>query len=138
METVTAKLTSGTKVEITDGRHTWNADEPIDANGTDIGPNPYELMLGALAACTCITLKLYCNHKGIALKSVSSSHKFERVELDNEESAGKKVERITSTVKIEGDLDDAQRKRLTQVAGRCPVHKSIANGVAIVDSVEFA
>ena len=30
-----------------------------------------------------------------------------------------------------------QRKRLAQVAERCPVHKTLANAVHMVDSVTF-
>ena len=50
MATITADLTTGYGVEITNGRHVWKADEPIDLGGDDTSPNPYEMMLGALAA----------------------------------------------------------------------------------------
>ena len=46
MATISAELTSGYRVEMTNGSHTWRADEPIDVGGTDTGPNPYELLLG--------------------------------------------------------------------------------------------
>ncbi len=58
MSRVTAPLSSGTVVEPTNGRHTWNASEPIEVRGTDTAPNPYELLLGSQAACTYITLAL--------------------------------------------------------------------------------
>ncbi len=63
MSRITATLSSGTIVELTNGRHTWSADEPIEVRGTDTGPNPYELLLSSLAACTCITVALYCRHR---------------------------------------------------------------------------
>jgi putative redox protein len=142
MTKITAELTAGTQVTISNGRHTWHADEPPEAKGTDLAPNPYELLLGALAACTCITLSLYSQHKGIALKSVETSYEFRRVHAEDcegcEEATGGKVEQVTSHVRIAGDFDDAQRKRLAQVAQRCPVHKTLANGLRIVDRVEFA
>ena len=33
---------------ISAGRHVLRGDEPVDAGGGDTGPNPYELLLGAL------------------------------------------------------------------------------------------
>ena len=142
MVEITAELTSGTAVTVSDGRHTWRADEPPEAMSTDLGPNPYELLLGALAACTCITLSLYCRHKGMKLESVSASYRFDRVHAEDCEDCGDtkqgKVERITSSVRITGEFDDRERERLQQVAQRCPVHKTLANGLHIVDRVEFA
>ena len=62
MAQITAELTSGTHVTVSNGRHTWYGDEPPEVKGTDRAPHPYELLLGALAACTCITLSLYAQH----------------------------------------------------------------------------
>ena len=141
MPRVTAKLSSGTVVHISNGRHEWTGDEPIAAGGTDTGPDPYELLLGSLAACTCATISLYCQHKGLALESVTTDYEFSRVHADDcadcDEPKKGRIEQITSNVHIEGDFDDAQRKRLAQVAQRCPVHKTLANGVQIEDHATF-
>ncbi len=142
MPRITAELTSGLQVWISNGRHSWRADEPASAGGQDTGPTPYELLLGALAACTCITLELYCRHKKITLKGVSASYDFDRVHADDcadcEDPKSGFIDRVTSKIRIAGDFDEAQRTRLAQVAERCPVHKTLANGVHIVDGVEFA
>ncbi len=141
MARITAELVSGTVVEITNGRHRWRADEPPEAQGTDEGPNPYELLLGALGACTCITLALYCRHKRIALKSVSAAFEHDRthaedcVDCDKPETGF--IDRIRTDVRIAGEFDDAQRKRLAEVAARCPVHKTLGHGVKIEDHVRF-
>ncbi len=141
MAFITAELTSGTLVTISNGRHTWRADEPSDAGGTDVGPTPYELLLGALAACTCITLALYCRHKSIPLKSVSASYELERVHADDCEACDDPkrgfIDQVTSKIRIAGTFDDAQRERLAQIAERCPVHKTLTNGVRIEDRIEF-
>ena len=141
MTRITAELTSGMLVKLSNGRHEWQADEPVIAGGTDSGPNPYELLLGSLAACTCITLAWYCQYKKLPLESVSTTYDFERVHADDCKDCDIPnkgfIERITSNVHIEGDFDDAQRKRLAQIAARCPVHKTLAHGVEFEDNATF-
>jgi putative redox protein len=141
MTQITAKLTSGTVVRISNGRHEWTGDEPLSAGGTDAGPDPYELLLGALAACTCTTVAMYCRHKGLALESVSTNYDFSRVHADDcadcDDPKKGLIEQITSNVHIEGDFNEAQRERLAQVAQRCPVHKTLAHGVHFEDHATF-
>ncbi len=142
MAQITAKLTSGMAVQMSNGRHHWRADEPLSAGGTDTGPNPYELLLGSLAACTCITISWYCQHKKIPLESVSTTYDFSRIHADDCKDCDIPdkgfIEKITSNVHIEGDFDEAQRKRLAQIAQRCPVHKTLAHGVKFEDNASFS
>jgi len=139
--TITATLQTGTAVRLSTERHQWTADEPPDLGGTDTGPNPYELLLGSLAACTCITLALYCRHKGIELRAVEATYDHDRVhardceECDDERTGF--IDRIRSRVRIDALVDDAQRDRLAQVVTRCPVHKTLENPIAISDEVTF-
>jgi putative redox protein len=141
MARITAELKSGTAVSLSNGRHTWTADEPPEAGGSDAGPTPYEILLGALAACTCITLALYCRHKGIELRRVTAWYEYDRIHADDCEDCDRKpggfVDRITSRVKIEGTFTEAQRERLAQIVSRCPVHKTLEAGVKLTDQVEF-
>ncbi|MDH3289488.1 MAG: OsmC family protein [Gemmatimonadota bacterium] len=142
MAQITAELTSGLQVTISNGRHTWRADEPTEAGGDDAGPTPYEMLIGALAGCTLVTLALYCRHKQIPLKSVSATYEHGRVHADDCEDCGDDkqgyLDRVTSRVRIAGSFDDAQRTRLEQIVSRCPVHKTLENGVVMVDRVTFA
>ncbi len=141
MASVTALLREGTVVDIQARSFSWRGDEPLTAGGTDVGPTPYEILLGGLAACIAITLSLYANHKGITLAEVGVTLEFDRVHADDcegcDERADGWIERIQSHVTIRGSFDEPQRARLTQVAQRCPVHKTIANGVQFVDSITF-
>ena len=141
MAFLTAVLGQGTQVTLQARQFSWLGDEPPGAGGTDLGPTPYEILLGSLAACIAITLKLYANHKGIALAGVEVRLEYDRVHADDCENCDERadgwIERIQSQVTIRGSFDDAQRTRLTQVAQRCPVHKTLANGVHIVDAVTF-
>ncbi len=142
METrITASIGPGTTIAITNGRHSWKADEPLQEGGTDVGPTPYELLVGSLAACTAVTLRLYANHKGIPLDYVRAEYAFDRVHAEDCDECDKEreglIERIRSRVTIGGRFDDAQRKRLEQIVSRCPVHKTLTQGTAIFDSVTF-
>lgn len=142
MAQISATLSSGTVVQLTNGRHNWVADEPLEARGTDTGPNPYEILLSSLAACTCITLALYCRHKGLKLESVTATYDLSRIHAkDCEECDDPKtgfIDKITSQVHIVGEFDEAQQKRLAQIVERCPVHKTLANGVAFSDNATFS
>ena len=141
MSRITAQLTDGLAVRVSNGRHEWLADEPADQGGTDTGPNPYDLLLGSLAACTCITIAAYCRHKQLPLESVSTRYEFARVHAEDckhcDEDAEGLIEEIKTNVHIIGDFDDAQKKRLAQIAQRCPVHKTLAHGVAFDDNATF-
>lgn len=141
MSRIQAELDSGTAVRLSNGRHEWHADEPADAGGTDTGPNPYELLLGSLAACTCVTISMYCRHKGMTLRSIRASYEFANVHADDckdcDEPAKGFIQKVTSNIEIDGDFDDAQQKRLTQIVARCPVHKTLAQGIAFEDNATF-
>jgi len=134
---ITAEMSENTRVEVTNGRHTWKADEPLEKEGEDTGPTPYELLLASLAACTLITLRLYARHKGIHLERVSARYEHQKQDDLDESGRKKVVDVLTSDVRIEGDLTEAQRERLAQIVSRCPVHKTIENGSRVVDRVEF-
>jgi len=141
MSQITAELTAGLSVNLSNGRHSWTAGEPVSAGGTDTGPNPYELLLSSLAACTCVTIAMYCRHKGLTLDSIHASYEFANIHADDCENCGDDakgfIEHITSNIRISGDFDEAQQKRLAQIVTRCPVHKTLAKGVAFKDNTSF-
>ncbi|MCH7975784.1 MAG: OsmC family protein [Bacteroidetes bacterium] len=141
MALVTAELRDGTLVTIRARHFAWSGDEPLEAGGTDTGPTPYEMLLGSLAACITTTLRLYANHKGIDLAGVDVTLQYDRVHADDcvdcDERRDGWIDRIQTEVTIRGTFNDAQRTRLAQVAARCPVHKTLAKGIEIFDSVTF-
>ena len=112
--------------------HSLIADEPASVGGDDFGPSPYELLNAGLAACTVMTLKLYAERKKWDLKEVyvyvSHSRKHsDDLNLDVEKP--KYLDHISKKLEFVGDLDDAQKQRLMEIASRCPVHKTIASEV---------
>lgn len=106
--------------------HGLIADEPLDVGGDNLGMSPYELVSAGLAACTVMTVKLYAERKKWNLQEAFAyiSHKKETV--DN-----KKIDVFTKTLQFIGDLDDQQKERLRQIAGKCPVHRTLEGEVQI-------
>ncbi len=141
MTTISADLTAGFAVEIRAGDQVWHADEPTELGGTDTGPNPYEILLSAVAACTCITVSMYCQRKGWDLHSISAKYEFDRVHADDcadcDDDALGRIDRVRSEIFIEGDFDEEQRARLSDVAKRCPVHKTLDHGVTFTTETIF-
>ena len=142
MATITADLTTGFAVELRSGDHVWYADEPTDLGGTDTGPDPYSLLLSAVAACTCITLSMYCRRKGWDLHSISARYEHDKVHADDcddcDSDAAGRIDRVRSEIFIEGTFDDEQRARLTDIAQRCPVHRTVAEGATFTTECVFA
>ena len=120
--------------EIAMGPHLMLADEPIAAGGLDTGPSPYDLLLASLGACTSMTLRLYAEQKGLPLArtSVRLSHaKIYATDCAECETKEGKIDRIERVITLEGDLTEAQRTRLREIADKCPVHRTLTSEVDI-------
>ncbi len=119
---------TGFVTEVTAGRHQMIADEPASVGGTDLGPSPYGYLLSALGTCTAMTLRIYADFKKIDLKEVKVELAHDKIHLHDgeksEDSKGK-IDQIKRKIKLTGDLTPDQRKRLIEIADRCPVHKTL-------------
>jgi putative redox protein len=117
-----------------DGRHRLAADEPTAAGGADAGPNPYELLLMALGACTSMTLRLYAERKQWPLDRVVVRLRHDSIHAEDcadcETKAGA-IDRIAREIELHGALDDEQRRRLMEIADKCPVHRTLISEVKI-------
>lgn len=114
--------------------HAWYADEPTSVGGSDLGPDPYEHLLAALGACTSMTIRMYANRKEIPLDDVTIevSHDREHVtDCEGCDESPKKIEVLERTIVLKGELSEAQRKRLLEVADRCPVHRTLESELHI-------
>lgn len=117
-----------------DGEHALLADEPREAGGDDRGPSPYRLLLMALGACTSMTVRLYAARKGWPVERVTVRLRHFRdyaADCKDCESKDVAVEHIERVIDFAGDLDDAQRARLLEIAEKCPVHRTLESRVKI-------
>ena len=128
---------AGFRTEIETRAHRLRADEPVPLGGTDAGPTPYELLLGALASCTAMTLRMYADRKRWPLAGAEVRMRTARShEPDCEQCETEKVGigRIERTVELDGTLTDEQRARLLEIADRCPVKQTLERGIEVVDA----
>lgn len=121
--------------EILTGPHRLLADEPEKLGGLNSGPGPYDFLLAGLGACTSMTIRLYADFKKIPLENVSVrlSHekKIHAQDCATCDTKVSKVDHIDRAITLEGSLDAEQRKRLMEIADKCPVHQTLQSKVEI-------
>lgn len=120
------------------GAQTLVADEPVSEGGEDRGPNPYQLLLGALGACTAMTLQLYARRKGWPLEQVEVKLTHDRIHAEDCgecETREGFLDEIRKEIRVSGPLDDEQRQRLLEIARRCPVNLTLQREIRILDQL---
>jgi putative redox protein len=109
------------------GHHPLTADEGPALGGQDTGPAPHELLCAALCACTAITLRMYAVRKGWPLRAA-------HVDVLFQQEGEKRT--MTRRLRLEGEVDEAQRARLADIAERTPVTLTLKQGVVITTLLE--
>ncbi|MEL8056134.1 MAG: bifunctional alpha/beta hydrolase/OsmC family protein, partial [Pseudomonadota bacterium] len=119
--------------EIRIGQRRFLADEPESVGGGGTGPDPYELVTAGLGACTSMTLRMYADRKGWPLERVTVNLSHEKTHPKDCVDCGPRdrIDTFTRSIFIEGDLDEAQRQRLLEIADKCPVHRTLEAEVNI-------
>ncbi len=117
------------------GPHRLLADEPVSAGGEDTGPGPYDFLLAGLGACTSMTMRLYADRKALPLERVTVTLKHSKIhaadcaECETKEGMLDQIDRV---IAIDGALDAEQRKKLMEIADKCPVHRTLTSEIRIV------
>jgi len=120
--------------EINTGKYQINADAPVSAGGEATAPDPHELLLAALGACSSITMQMYAKRKGYPLKTVN----VELSESKQESAPGQTTVVISKSIQVSGDLTAEQVNDLKVIADKCPVHKLISGDKQINTTISHA
>ncbi len=110
------------------------ADEPVAYGGGNEGPSPYEYLLSALGACTGMTIRMYAQSKGWPLEEVVvrlSHQKIHAKDCQECDEKARQIDSIDRELELHGNLDEVQRQRLLEIAGHCPVHRTLTGEVRI-------
>ena len=125
---------TGFATELDMGGYALVADEPVSDGGSGAGPTPYELLLGAVASCTAMTVRMYASRKQWPLESVTvrmrdtPAHIKDCLDCETADVGPRRLDRV---VEFEGPLSPEQHARLQQIADRCPVKQTLTRGVEI-------
>jgi putative redox protein len=109
--------------------HRLVADEPEDAGGKDLGPSPEEMLAAALASCTAITMQMYADRKGWDLTGAE-------VDCDYQPSERGRPTCFELVLRLPEGLSDEQVERLTVIAAKCPIHRTLEGEVAFEERVQ--
>jgi putative redox protein len=113
------------------GRHVMAADEAESLGGRDTGPDPYELVMSGLGACTAMTMRMYAERKQWPLARSSVQVRHSKITGAD----GKPLDRFERVITLEGDLSAEQRQRLLEIANKCPVHQTLTHGSEVQTSL---
>ena len=122
MQVTAARGTGKMQHVIQIGKHQLLTDISEALGGEDTGPEPHDILAAALAACTALTVRLYAARKGMALEDI-------RVRIDHGQKDG--VYEFTRHIEYVGALGAEDRQRLTDIANKCPVHKTLSGTIRI-------
>lgn len=117
------------------GNHYMIADEPTDVGGNDFGPSPYELVSAGLSACTAMTVQMYAKRKGWQIDNIEVHTSYSRshaADCEDCETNSTKIDTFHRQIKLTANLDEKQRKRILEIADKCPVHKTLHSETQVI------
>jgi uncharacterized OsmC-like protein len=137
-EAIARTLIDSFTTELSIATHAFVADEPAAAGGNGLGPSPYDLLSAALASCTSMTLRMYATRKSWPMKSATVRVRHQKAHIKDCldcESDRSHVDEFRREIELEGDLTDEQRRRLLDIAEKCPVHRTLGSEIRITTAL---
>ena len=135
MKEVMVQFVKNYQQEAKTGQHSFIIDESKDVGGDGRGPDPYDLLLSALGGCTSMTIMMYAKRKGWPLDGVQVKLNHEKIHANDCDACVTqegKLDEITKTIFLRGDLTQEQKERLLEIAERCPVNKTLTTECHVV------
>ena len=116
------------------GDHYFIADEPLDFGGNNFGPSPYEFLSAGLAACTVMTIQMYARRKKWQIDNVTCHVNYSKehaLDCENCEEDSAKIDTFIREIKLKGNLSEEHKKKLLEIADKCPVHKTLKTNTQV-------
>ncbi len=129
MKKATATRQTGYRHAVSIRQHEVTVDEPAEKGGTDEGPSPQELLAASLASCVAITIEMYAARKDWNVGAMEVQCSF----TPSERGAPTRFELV---LRLPDNLTDEQIERLTVIAAKCPVHRTLEGEVMFDERVE--
>jgi putative redox protein len=89
-----------------------------------------------------MTLRIYAEHKKLSLGRLVVRVSHGKVPVEHCQDCGEavegrtgKIDRFERTISVEGGVDAALVDKLIEIAGKCPVHRTLEAGAAVVTKV---
>jgi len=103
------------------------ADEPKKSGGKDTGPDPFTLLLSAVASCTLVTLRMYIDHKGWDIREIVVNANLFQTKLQDRLNTF-----IDRDVIFPGaQITSEQKARLAEIASHCPISKIMEGNTTV-------
>ncbi len=125
---VEAMINEGFKTDVKCS-HPFVIDQPKQAGGTDLGPNPLEIFLSSLASCVCAVGRIISNQRKLGVRAINVQlegdiDKGFLLGMTEEGRAG--FEEFRMKVDIDADMTDEEKMNfVNDIAKRCPVADNI-------------
>ena len=117
---LTAVYHSGTRYDITNGKHRVITEQPVEDGGQEAGMSPVELFVGSIAGCVGYFVGQFCGRHGIPREGLSVDAEWTMAEGPH------RVGLIDLGIHLPHRITPEQKERLLKVAHGCTVHQSIA------------
>lgn len=105
------------QIRVTTGSSTLIVDEPMGSGGLGSGPNPYDLVSAALAACSLLTMRLFATRRRWPLVDI-------RMRMTHHRDGLKARDSFLKEVLLIGKLTESQRLKIMDVGNHSPLHLS--------------
>jgi len=114
------------KTELFVRGHHMIADEPLKVGGTNLGATPTGYLAASLASCTTMTLRMYADRKQWPVESIQAA-----IVVEQERKSGTVKTHFRRELQFTGKLNQEQKERMQEIAGRCPVHRTLEGSITV-------